>query len=78
MGNYEQAIADYTQALALDPQYAYAYEGRGLAYRELGNLSEALADFRQYLVLTPDANNRATFEEWIAELEEALGEGAGE
>jgi len=65
----EGAIADYTQAIVLNPEHVYAYWGRGRAYRQLGSADAALADFRRYLELWPDAENRETFEEWIAELE---------
>jgi regulator of sirC expression with transglutaminase-like and TPR domain len=71
-GDLEGAIADDDQALQLDPNLAEAYEGRGLAYRELGNADAAMADFRRYLGLRPDAEDRAMFEEWIAELEAQL------
>jgi tetratricopeptide (TPR) repeat protein len=36
-GHYEQAIADYSRALALNSSYLPAYFGRGLAYRALGH-----------------------------------------
>ena len=31
-GNYDQAISDFTKAIGLDPNYAKAYNNRGLAY----------------------------------------------
>ena len=36
-GDYRGAIAQYDQALARNPQYAQAYNGRGNAYLQLGD-----------------------------------------
>jgi tetratricopeptide (TPR) repeat protein len=71
-GDLAGAIADYDEAIQLIPDLAEVYWGRGLAYRGLGNAEAALADLRHYLELRPDTENRATFEEWIAELEAQL------
>jgi Flp pilus assembly protein TadD len=46
-GDLDKAIADYTEAIRLRPQYAKAYYNRGTAYREKGMNSEAEADFVQ-------------------------------
>ena len=35
-GDMDRAIADYTEALRLDPKYAIAYNNRGLAYSDKG------------------------------------------
>ena len=35
---YDQAIADYTEAIQLDPKYAAAYSWRGNAYYAQGDL----------------------------------------
>ena len=43
-GQYDLAIADYTQALAKDGN-ADVHYNRGLVYRDKGNLNDALADF---------------------------------
>ncbi len=40
------AIADFNQALKLNPDYAPAYRDRGAVYKELGNLSAANQDFK--------------------------------
>ena len=39
------AIADFTQAIQLNPRYADAYNNRGNAYRHVKNYDAALADF---------------------------------
>ncbi|MDQ2906393.1 MAG: tetratricopeptide repeat protein [Chloroflexota bacterium] len=54
---YEQAIADFDRALALDPLYAGAYLLRGIAFSTRSEYEQAIADFDRALAL--DA--RATF-----------------
>jgi len=44
-GDYEQAIADYTKAIELDPGDAGVYYYRGFAYTDLGNYEKAIADY---------------------------------
>jgi tetratricopeptide (TPR) repeat protein len=43
--NYDQAIADYTQALRLDPKLAMALHGRAIAYSNNGQYDLAIADY---------------------------------
>ena len=43
-GDYDAAIADYSRAIEIDPNYAFAYYNRGLAYRRIGNDDAADAD----------------------------------
>jgi tetratricopeptide (TPR) repeat protein len=52
--NNEQAIADYDQAIALDPKYAAAYNNRGAAYYAQGEYKLAIADFSKAIELAPD------------------------
>jgi tetratricopeptide (TPR) repeat protein len=44
---YEKAIADYTEAIRLDPRCAGAYFNRGLALRKKGESAKAEEDFAQ-------------------------------
>ena len=46
-GNQNKAIADYTEAILLDPKYAKAYRNRGLAYAKKGEKAKADEDFAQ-------------------------------
>jgi tetratricopeptide (TPR) repeat protein len=45
-GELDKAVADYNQALRLDPNYASAYYNRGGVYRTMRNFDAAIADFR--------------------------------
>ena len=53
-GNLEQAIADYTKAIELDPDFAVAYNTRGFAYANSGDLEQAIADYDKAIELNPD------------------------
>ncbi len=44
-GRYEEAIAEFDEAIALDVDLAVAYVGRGNAHGELGNLQQAIFDY---------------------------------
>jgi len=52
-GENDRAIADYNEALRLDPKYAIAYNNRGLAYSEKGENDRAIADYNEALRLDP-------------------------
>ncbi|MGH2498390.1 MAG: tetratricopeptide repeat protein [Ktedonobacteraceae bacterium] len=49
--DYQQAIADFDRALALDPTYAWAYVLRGMAFSAGEEYQRAIADFDQALAL---------------------------
>jgi tetratricopeptide (TPR) repeat protein len=51
---YDQAIADYTQAIRIDPNYVDAYNQRGSAYINKGDEDRAIADFTQVIRLDPN------------------------
>ena len=50
-GDNGGAIADYSQALTLHPDYRPALIGRGIAYRETNDPTRAIADFDQAIKL---------------------------
>ncbi|HEX5031871.1 MAG TPA: tetratricopeptide repeat protein [Candidatus Eisenbacteria bacterium] len=52
-GRYAEALADYDQALALDPKPGRAYFAKGSALGRLGRIDEALACFDRALELDP-------------------------
>ena len=39
-GEFDKAIADYTEAIRLDPKYAEAHEERGYSYHKKGELRQ--------------------------------------
>jgi tetratricopeptide (TPR) repeat protein len=53
-GENDRAIADYTEALRLDPKYAMAYDNRALAYRSKGDTDRAIANYDKAIQLKPD------------------------
>jgi tetratricopeptide (TPR) repeat protein len=50
-GDFDNAIADCTEAIRLDPKDALAYLNRGLAYRSKGDSDKAIADFKEAIRL---------------------------
>lgn len=48
-GNLEPAIAEYRQAVEIDPFYAWTHNSLGEALRDQGKLGEAIAEFRAAL-----------------------------
>ena len=62
VGEFDQAIEAYTQAIALNPKLADAFRNRGLAYYNKGEFDRAIQDYDQAIALNPklaDAfNNR--------------------
>lgn len=52
-GHFEEAIGEYDQTIELDPEYAMAYNNRGLAYGDLGQLEKAIKDYDRAIELNP-------------------------
>ena len=51
---YDRAIADYTTAIQLNPDYAEAYNDRGFAYYLKGDAERAIADYTRAIELRPN------------------------
>ena len=54
LGRLDEALASYTQAITLKPDYAQAHYNMGNALKKLGRLDEALASYTQAIALKPD------------------------
>jgi tetratricopeptide (TPR) repeat protein len=53
-GDYDLAIANYTKAIELNPNFAMAYNNRGVAYIQgKGNYDQAISDLSKALEIDP-------------------------
>ncbi len=50
---YDRAIADYNEAIRLDPKFTAAYTNRGIAWRSKGEYDRAVADYSEAIRLDP-------------------------
>jgi len=57
LGDKQGAIADYNQAIAINPQFADAFYNRGLAKSDLGDKRGAIADYNQAIAIKPQFAN---------------------
>jgi len=82
-GDYDPAIADFSQAIKLQPDDAAAYYNRGNAYYYKGDYDQAITDYTKAIKLQPDYaaayNNRGNAyahkgnrQKAIADLQKAL------
>ncbi len=75
-GDYDKAIADFNEAIALRQDDTYAFSGRGYARFAKGESAQAIADFDQALRLKPDRldllNYRGSAALRLGRLQEAI------
>src|SRR5215813_1639235 len=53
-GDYDKAIAAFSDAMRLDPKSALAFTNRGVAYERKGDMDRAIADFSEAIRLDPN------------------------
>jgi tetratricopeptide (TPR) repeat protein len=70
---WDEAIAEFQEAIRLDPKFGPAYLGLGYGYA-LGprDLAKAIEALETYLRLVPDADDRAQVEADIQEMRQAM------
>ena len=72
----EKAIEAYSHAIKLDPNYAYAYNNRGIAYAKVGKYNRAIEEYKTAIQLKPDYahayNNRAAAYTLTGEFDRSL------
>ncbi|MER3493461.1 MAG: hypothetical protein C4323_14700, partial [Mastigocladus sp. ERB_26_2] len=61
-GFYKGAIADYTSALKINPNYADAYYNRGIARYNLGDNQGAIADLQKAAELFRQQGNTQLYQ----------------
>jgi len=50
---YDQAIRDYTEAIAINPNFALAFSNRGVAYEAKGLFGPAIDDYSKAIAVDP-------------------------
>lgn len=77
-GDIAGALASYTEAVRLNPDYVDAFNNRGVAIRDCGDLDGAIADYSEAIRLRPDFvmayNNRGMARVDKGDLEGALAD----
>ena len=53
-GQADEALAEYNEAIRLDPNFAVAYFNRGQTYFVLGQPQQAVQDYAEAIRLNPD------------------------
>lgn len=54
LGQDQQAIKDYNEAIRQEPDNASAYSNRGVAYHKLGQYQQAIEDYNEAIRREPD------------------------
>ena len=84
-GQWNKAIAEYNEAIELDPKYADAYFNRGNAYFNKGQYDQAIADYTEAIEINPRlaeayanrglayAQGKGQFDQAISDFNKAIG-----
>jgi tetratricopeptide (TPR) repeat protein len=74
LGRHKEALEAFTEGIPQQPDYAYAYWRRGLAYEALGNKEMAARDFERCAQLLIDKRELAAAGEVLPALREKLAQ----
>ena len=72
--NYEDAIEDYTKAIAIEPNSVFAYRLRGDSKSKLGDYQGAIDDYTKAIDIEP---NKAYLYNYRSESKRKLGDNEG-
>jgi tetratricopeptide (TPR) repeat protein len=64
-GDYDRAVAEFSEAIRLKPDNARAYYNRGQAYRHRGDYGKALTDYGEAIRLKPDLMEAYNNVSWL-------------
>ena len=67
--DYDKALADYTEAIKLNPNVAMAYSLRGIMYYDKRDYNKAIVDFEAFLKFYP---GDARAKEYLEKAKKAL------
>jgi tetratricopeptide (TPR) repeat protein len=65
LGEFQGAIADYSEALRINPNLASAYQNRGVARRDSGDKPGAIQDFHKAADLYHQPGDKDCYERVI-------------
>jgi tetratricopeptide (TPR) repeat protein len=65
LGEFQGAIADYSEALRINPNYGAAYQNRGVARRDSGDKPGAIQDFQKAADLFQQQGDKDSYERVI-------------
>jgi hypothetical protein len=71
---WDEAIAEFQEAVRLDPDFALAYMALGYSYVNKGEFEQAIEALEKYLQLEPGAENRAQVESDIQQMRAILAQ----
>jgi tetratricopeptide (TPR) repeat protein len=64
----KMAIADFDEAIRLNPKYTVAYGNRAIVYKMQGNRTKAISDFEKFISLSSDPRMIQVAKQQIKEL----------
>ncbi len=65
LGEFQSAIADYSEALRINPNLASTYQNRGVARRDSGDKPGAIQDFQKAADLFQQQGDKDSYERVI-------------